>query len=50
MRFAFDFWTAHEIPLARQLIGPIEFDDVVVTDRGFYGLGLIASPSMGMSR
>lgn len=42
MRFSFDSWKAHEIPLARQLIGWIEPNDVVVTDRGFCGWGLIA--------
>jgi hypothetical protein len=42
MRFALDSWKAHEIPLARQLIGWIEPNDVVVTDRGFCGWGLIA--------
>lgn len=42
MRFAVDSWKAHEIPLARQLIGWIEPNDVVVTDRGFCGWGLIA--------
>lgn len=42
MRFAFDSWKAHEIPLARQLIGWIEPTDVVVADRGFCGWGFIA--------
>jgi hypothetical protein len=43
VRFAFDSWKAHEIPLARQLIGWIEPGEVVLTDRGFCGWGLIAS-------
>jgi hypothetical protein len=42
MRFAFESWKAHEIPLARQLLAWIEPHDVVVTDRGFSGWGLIA--------
>lgn len=42
MRFAFDSWKSHEIPLARQLIGWIEPGDVVLTDRGYCGWGLIA--------
>jgi Transposase DDE domain len=35
VRFALDSWKAHEIPLARQLIGWIEPGEVVLTDRGF---------------
>lgn len=42
VRFALDSWKAHEIPLARQLIGWIEPGEVVLTDRGFCGWGLIA--------
>jgi hypothetical protein len=42
VRFALDSWKAHEIPLARQLIGWMDKDDVVLTDRGFCGWGLIA--------
>jgi hypothetical protein len=43
VRFALDSWKAHEIPLARLLIGWIEPGEVVLTDRGFCGWGLIAS-------
>lgn len=42
LRFAIDGWKAHEIPLARQLVGWIESGSVVLTDRGFCGWGLIA--------
>lgn len=42
IRFAIDSWKAHEIPLARQLIGWIDRGDVVLTDRGFCGWGLMA--------
>lgn len=42
VRFALDSWKAHEIPLARQLIGWVEQKDIVLTDRGFCGWGLIA--------
>jgi hypothetical protein len=42
IRFALDSWKAHEIPLARQLVGWIEPGEVVLTDRGFCGWGLIA--------
>lgn len=42
VRFALDSWKAHEIPLARQLIGWMDKNDVVLTDRGFCGWGLIA--------
>jgi hypothetical protein len=42
VRFALDSWKSHEIPLARQLIGWIESKEVVLTDRGFCGWGLIA--------
>jgi hypothetical protein len=43
VRFALDSWNAHEIPLARQLIGWIEPGEIVLTDRGFCGWGFIAS-------
>ena len=42
VRFAIDSWRAHEIPLARQLIGWIEPGEVVLADRGFCGWGFIA--------
>jgi hypothetical protein len=42
IRFAVDSWKAHEIPLARQLIGWVSSGDIVLTDRGFCGWGLIA--------
>lgn len=42
VRFAIDSWKAHEIPLARQLVGWIEKGEVVLADRGFCGWGLIA--------
>ncbi len=42
VRFALDTWKAHEIPLARQLIAWMEPGEVVLTDRGFCGWGLIA--------
>jgi hypothetical protein len=42
IHFAFESWKAHEIPLARQLIGWIEAGSVILTDRGFCGWGLIA--------
>lgn len=42
VRFALASWKAHEIPLARQLVGWIERGEVVLTDRGFCGWGLIA--------
>jgi hypothetical protein len=42
VRFALDSWKAHEIPLARQLVGWIEPGEIVLTDRGFCGWGLIA--------
>ncbi len=42
VRFALASWKAHEIPLARQLLGWIEKGEVVLTDRGFCGWGLIA--------
>lgn len=42
VRFAIDSWKAHEIPLARQLIGWTNPGEVVLTDRGFCGWGLIA--------
>lgn len=42
VRFACEAWKAHEIRLARQLLGWIEPGEVVLTDRGFCGWGLIA--------
>ncbi len=42
VRFALDAWKAHEIPLARQLIGWMETGEIVLTDRGFCGWGFIA--------
>lgn len=42
VRFAVDSWKAHEIPLARQLIGWIEPGEIVLTDRGFCGWGFMA--------
>jgi Transposase DDE domain len=42
IRFALDSWKAHEIPLARQLVGWVEPAEIVLTDRGFCGWGLIA--------
>jgi hypothetical protein len=42
VRFAVDSWKAHEIPLARLLIGWIETGDIVLADRGFCGWGFIA--------
>lgn len=42
VRFALDTWKAHEIPLARQLLGWIEKGEVILTDRGFCGWGFIA--------
>lgn len=42
VRFALDSWKAHEIPLARQLIGWMQPGEIVLTDRGFCGWGLIA--------
>lgn len=42
VRFALDTWKAHEIPLARQLIGWIAEGEIVLTDRGFCGWGFIA--------
>jgi hypothetical protein len=42
VRFAVDAWKAHEIPLARRLIGWIESGEIVLADRGFCGWGLIA--------
>lgn len=42
VRFALAAWKAHEIPLARQLLGWIEAGEVVLTDRGFCGWGFIA--------
>jgi hypothetical protein len=42
VRFALDTWKAHEIPLARQLIAWMEPGEIVLTDRGFCGWGLIA--------
>jgi Transposase DDE domain len=42
VRFALDSWKTHEIPLARQLIGWVEPGEIILTDRGFCGWGLIA--------
>ena len=42
VRFAIDSWKAHEIPLARQLVGWMEPGEIVLADRGFCGWGLIA--------
>lgn len=42
VRFAVGSWKAHEIPLARQLIGWIEKGEIVLTDRGFCGWGFMA--------
>jgi len=42
LRFALAAWKAHEIPLARQLIGWMEPGEIVLTDRGFCGWGFIA--------
>ena len=42
IHFAYESWKAHEIPLARQLVGWIETGSVVLADRGFCGWGLIA--------
>jgi hypothetical protein len=42
VRFAIDSWKAHEIPLARLLVGWMQPGEIVLTDRGFCGWGLIA--------
>jgi len=42
VRFALDTWKAHEIPLARQLVGWMEAGEVVLADRGFCGWGFLA--------
>jgi hypothetical protein len=42
VRFAIDSWKAHEIPLARQLVGWMEPGEIVPADRGFCGWGLLA--------
>jgi hypothetical protein len=42
VRFALDAWKAHEIRLARQLVAWLEPGEIVLTDRGFCGWGLIA--------
>ncbi len=42
VQFALDSWKSYEIPLARQLIGWVEPGEIVLTDRGFCGWGLIA--------
>ena len=42
VRFALDSWKAHEIALARLLVGWMEPGEIVLTDRGFCGWGLIA--------
>jgi hypothetical protein len=40
--FVLDSWKTHEIPLARQLIGWIQPGEIILTDRGYCGWGLIA--------
>ena len=35
VRFALDSWKCHEIPLARQLVGWVEENEVVLADREF---------------
>lgn len=42
IRFAFESWKTHEIPLARQLIAWMQPGEIVLTDRGFCGWGFIA--------
>lgn len=42
VRFALATWKAHEIPLARLLLGWIEPGEIVLADRGFCGWGFIA--------
>jgi hypothetical protein len=42
VRFALDAWKPHEISLARQLISWIQPGEIVLTDRGYCGWGLIA--------
>jgi hypothetical protein len=42
VHFAIDSWKAHEIPLARLLVGWMKSGEIVLTDRGFCGWGLIA--------
>jgi hypothetical protein len=42
VRFTLATWKAHEIPLARQLIAWMQPGEIVLTDRGFCGWGLIA--------
>jgi hypothetical protein len=42
VRFAVDSWKSHEIPLARQLIAWMNPGEIVLTDRGYCGWGLIA--------
>lgn len=42
IRFALDSWKTHEIPLAREMVGWVEPGEIVLTDRGFCGWGLIA--------
>lgn len=42
VRFALDSWKAHEIRLARRLVDWIDKGEVLLTDRGFCGWGLIA--------
>lgn len=42
VRFALEAWKAHEIRLARELIGWMQPGEIVLTDRGFCGWGFIA--------
>ena len=42
VRFAHASWKTHEVPMARQLVGWMQPEDVVLADRGFCGWGLIA--------
>jgi len=42
IRFAFGCWKSHEMTLARELVGWIEPGEIVLTDRGYCGWGLIA--------
>jgi len=42
VRFALAAWHAHEIPLARQLIGWMQPGEIVLADRAFCGWGLVA--------
>jgi hypothetical protein len=42
VRFATEAWRAHELALARQLIGWMQAGEVVLADRGFCGWGFMA--------